>query len=512
MKEACARWVCEFGHGMSLLAVGEGDEVDANGAEAEDVEISNEDPHHVVEGESSTVRLMKPLLMLAGPNAVAFAAELVLPTVGTIFLGRTPLEQGAFAIGTMWCNAFGIAVIVGLAMGLDSLAPHAFGGQQRSLVGLYCQRAICIGLLSCVPVAVLWLFAEPLLVIIFRLDAETAALSALFVRARLPGLPPLCVFEMMRRFAQAQRLAWPAMAAACGAAALHVGISYVLIGRLGILGAGLAVSFSCWVLCLSLVGILVAMRKSSQLAGSWRWPSVSELFNWSGWAQFLRLALPSCLSLVLEWGGYEVYSALASQLGTTALASQAIVGVVVGLNYIVPLGVAQAGATLVGNALGAGRSADARRVAALCFATVGLYAVVQGGLALLLARAVAGLFSADAAVVDTTAGVFGVLWVYSVVDHAKCVGMALLRSTGRPRTTVFTVLLSQAAVGYPVAWLAKDRWGVAGIWAGIAACWAVASTVFALVLLCTDWDREVKSAQEQVAVGRDSSDVELLSN
>ena len=42
-----------------------------------------------------------------------------------------------------------------------------------------------------------------------------------------------------------------------------------------------------------------------------------------------------------------------------------------------------------------------------------------------------------------------------MVDHAKCVGMALLRSTGRPRTTVVTLLVSQAAVGYPVAWFAK---------------------------------------------------------
>ena len=184
-----------------------------------------------------------------------------------------------------------------------------------------------------------------------------------------------------------------------------------------------------------------------------------------------------------------------------ALASQAIVGVVVGLNYIVPLGVSQAGATLVGNALGAGRSADARRVAALCYALLGAYSVAQGGLALLGARALAGLFSEDAAVVATTAGVFGVLWLYSIVDHAKCAGMALLRSTGRPRTTVVTVLLSQAAVGYPLAWLAKDRWGVAGVWAGIAAAWTVAATVFAIVLARTDWECEVQAAQTQLRVG-----------
>ncbi len=432
-------------------------------------EVDAQDPHVVqtVAGldEDGVVRWIRPLLLLAGPNAVAFAAELLLPTVGTIFLGRTPREQGALAVGTM----------------------------------------LCIGLLSCLPIAALWTFAEPLLVHIFRVDAETAALSALFVRARLPGLPPLCVFEMMRRFAQAQRLAWPAMAAACGTAALHVGVSYVLTARVGILGAGLAVSFSCWVLCLSLLGILVAMRKSAQLAGSWRAPSAAELFHWSGWAQFLRMALPSCLSLVLEWGGYEVYSAIASQLGTTALASQAIVGVVVGLNYIVPRGISQAAATLVGNALGAGRPADARRVAALCYGLVGLYSVAQGGLALLYARALADLFSADAAVAATTAGVFGVLWAYGVADHAKCAGMALLRSTGRPRTTVATVLFSQAAVGYPAAWLAKDRWGVAGVWASITAAWAVASAVFAVVLLCTDWNREVQSAHAQLAIGLDSS-------
>src|SRR5437868_5787453 len=120
-------------------------------------DVDAQDPHVVQAGRQldedgrGVVRWIRPLMVLAGPNAVAFAAELMLPTVGTVFLGRTPREQGAFAMGTMFCNAFGIAVIVGLAMGLDSLAPHAFGGNQRSLVGLYCQRAICIGLLSCLP-------------------------------------------------------------------------------------------------------------------------------------------------------------------------------------------------------------------------------------------------------------------------------------------------------------------------------------------------------------------------
>ncbi len=444
----------------------------------------------------------RPMLALAVPNCLALGAELLLPTVGTVFLGRkATLDQAAFVLGGMYCNAFGVSIIMGLAMGLDSLAPHAFGGNQKSLVGLYAQRAIVIGLLSCLPICALWLAAAPLLVYVFRVDEVTAQLAALFVKARLAGLPALCIFEMMRRFAQAQRLVWPAMVACGAGAVVHLIVTYFLVEAYGILGAGIAVSISCWVMCTVFVAVLVALRNTDNLKGSWKVPARSELFNWAGWLQFLRMALPSCLSLFLEWGGYEVYSAMASQLGTVALASQAIIGVTVGLFYIIPLGLSQAGATLVGNSLGAGRPHDAQSVALFCYALVGTYSVAQGGLAVLARGAYTRLFSTDEAVVEMTMSAFYLLWVYGLVDHVKCVGMSLLRSTGRPRITVVAVLVSQTFVGYPLAWFGKDWLGVNGIWAGLTVAWFATATVFAVVLVRTDWQSEVEEAAKQVSLG-----------
>jgi Na+-driven multidrug efflux pump len=70
----------------------------------------------------------------------------------------------------------------------------------------YCQRGIIIGLLISVPLAVLWIFSSIFLQVIFRVDKKMADLSAEFIYGRLIGLPFITLFEVIRRFAQAQRL------------------------------------------------------------------------------------------------------------------------------------------------------------------------------------------------------------------------------------------------------------------------------------------------------------------
>lgn len=301
-------------------------------------------------------RFFKQFVILAVPNCLSFASELVVPFSAVIFLGKmsTSEMQGACLLGNMYSNAFGNALIFGLAMGLDSLAPQAEGSGKKALVGLYCQRGLVISLLACVPIAVLWIFASPVLQFVFRIDAAASDLAQGFVVARLPGLPACAAFEVFRRFAQAQRLAWPTLVACSVSALFHLGITYLLILKFGLVGAGYAISASQWVMLIVLVCVLFLLRNSDSLAGSWIRPSLKELFG--GWPQYLRVAGPASLSLAIEWGAWEVYASLSAQLGTVALASHSIMATTSAIFYIFPLGCSQAVATLVGNYLGEGNA------------------------------------------------------------------------------------------------------------------------------------------------------------
>jgi Na+-driven multidrug efflux pump len=72
------------------------------------------------------------LFSLALPMMVAYLAELGLPLTTTFYIGHLGSDVlGASSLASMYCNAFGFSILMGLAMGMDSLAPHAFGDGKR---------------------------------------------------------------------------------------------------------------------------------------------------------------------------------------------------------------------------------------------------------------------------------------------------------------------------------------------------------------------------------------------
>ncbi len=105
------------------------------------------------------------------------------------------------------------------------------------------------------------------------------------------------------------------------------------------------------------------------VADSWPSPFTLDLFR--GWWEFFRLGAPSAVSLLFEWGSYEVNAALAglrpTQLpdGTadpTQLTTHAVLMQTAALWYMVPMGIALSASTLVGNALGSGDAQEAREL------------------------------------------------------------------------------------------------------------------------------------------------------
>lgn len=205
------------------------------------------------------------------------------------------------------------------------------------------------------------------------------------------------------------------------------------------------------------------------------------------------LALPASISMVLEWGAYEVYAAIAAHLpGTVSLATHAVHDFQVffftffffllrsfilyyqkvlcstaGLWYMVPLGLATACAALVGNALGAGDPERAQRFTMLGLVVVVVYGTVNSSASLLYRRGWGQVWSPSRevqvmvdemmpymALCDVNLLLLLLLFFvvihraiandrYSFVDVIKCVGVATLRGTGRPTLAVsFASLLS----------------------------------------------------------------------
>jgi Na+-driven multidrug efflux pump len=85
------------------------------------------------------------------------------------------------------------------------------------------------------------------------------------------------------------------------------------------------------------------------------WPAWRTSDVLSGWYEWLSLGIPpSCPSLLIEWGSFEIVAFLASQLGTVSLATHSILQQSCALFCMIPMSIGGAAATLVGNRLGSG--------------------------------------------------------------------------------------------------------------------------------------------------------------
>jgi MATE family multidrug resistance protein len=162
----------------------------------------------VVAGKIKTTwqREAKVISQYSAPLIATFLLQYSL-TVASIFtvghLGT--VELGAVSLASMTANITGYAVYHGLATSLDTLCAQAYGSGRRKLVGLQMQRMVYFLWVISIPIGIIWLSAEPILVLIVP-EKEVAVLAGLYLRIVLIGAPGYAAFESGKRFLQAQGL------------------------------------------------------------------------------------------------------------------------------------------------------------------------------------------------------------------------------------------------------------------------------------------------------------------
>jgi multidrug resistance protein, MATE family len=109
-------------------------------------------------------------------------------------------------------------------------------------MGLHAQRAILILTLASFPVALIWSQTDPILRHALAIDPAVAAAAGRWSTLAIAGLWPTVMFEVLRKFLQAQKLLWPIVAASSVATAVHCLNNWLLVGVLGLGFDGAAIA------------------------------------------------------------------------------------------------------------------------------------------------------------------------------------------------------------------------------------------------------------------------------
>jgi len=250
-----------------------------------------------------------------------------------------------------------IAPAQGLASSLDTSCAQAYGNRRYHLVGLQCQRVTLLCLCLSIPIAILWLFSEPLLGFVVT-NPRSAHLTAKYLRVMIFSMPGVIVFETGKRLLQAQGLFRATTYILLLAAPVNIFINWLLISQfnMGFIGAPVAVMVTRNLLPLFLV-LYIRFINGSQC---WGGLSIRALANWK---PMMKLALPSMIMVEAEFLAFEVITLLCSTLGTGHLAAWGIIASLNTVSWQVPFAMSIAASSRIANLIGAG-SPEAAKITA----------------------------------------------------------------------------------------------------------------------------------------------------
>ncbi|KAJ9539685.1 hypothetical protein OSB04_026191 [Centaurea solstitialis] len=408
-------------------------------------------------------------------------------------LGELALAGGSLAVG--FANITGYSVLSGLAMGMEPICGQAFGAKRHTLLGLCLQRTILLLLLVSFPIALLWLNMKSILLFCGQ-DEEIAQQAQTYLFYSLPDLFAQSLLHPLRIYLRSQSITLPLTFCASLSIFLHIPINYYLVTKLDLGIKGVAIS-GVWTNFNLVFSLIVYILISGVYKKTWGGFS-RECLN--GWRSLLNLAIPSCISVCLEWWWYEIMILLCGLLVNprATVASMGILIQTTALIYIFPSSLSFSVSTRVGNELGAGRPARAKLAA-----IVGLScSFFLGFSALFFAAGVrnlwATMFTNDKEIIALTALVLPIIGLCELGNCPQTTGCGVLRGTARPKIGANINLGCFYLVGMPVAVALGFYLGFdfEGLWMGMLAAQMSCVVTMLVVLGRTDWEFQAERAKE----------------
>ncbi len=412
----------------------------------------------------------RSLLALALPIVVVQVGSMAMGVVDSIMVGR--LSAAALA-GVALGNIYFFACVVfamGVLLALDPVISQAVGAHDEPAVERGLQRGVLLALVLSIPASLVLLTVGPVLGALGQ-PAGVVPLAARYVVRELPGVFPFLAFVVLRQTLQALGRVRDIVVAIVVGNVVNLALNWVLIfghlgsPALGVAGSAWATTASRWMM----LGVLLTLA----------WPALGhrlrarhpEVLAMAPLRRMVVIGAPIGGQMQLEFGVFGVVALLMGRFGTVPVAAHQIALNLASFTFMVPLGVAQAGAVLVGRAVGRGDATGARAATRAALVTGVGFMTLTAVLFLAVPAALASVYSADPAVVALAAALIPVAGVFQVFDGTQVVASGVLRGMGDTAVPLAINLLGFWIVGLPISIALgfRSTLGPVGLWWGLVA-------------------------------------------
>ncbi len=407
---------------------------------------------------------------LALPVVIAEISWVTMGMVDTLMVGRiSAVAIGAVSIGSS-IIIFSSLLGMGVLWGLDYLVSKKFGAGDLD----DCHHSLVQGIYISLFAAVILTSATYSIISLLPYSAiqiDVRIMAASYMRPTVFSIIPLLFYTTARRYLQARSIVKPITTILVLANGVNVLANYAFIfghwgaPRLLAQGAGYATLISVTFMAGALILFIIYIEQKEN-TGLFR---TSLAIDLSRMREIISVGFPVAVQLGFEVGAFTMATLLAGMLDATSLAAHHIVLKVASFTFMVPLGIASAGAVRIGQAIGRNDGLAAIRSGRTALIFSAIFMSAAGLTFFLIPYAIMRSFTIDETVITVGTSLLAVAAFFQLFDGIQVTGAGILRGLGDTKKPMIFNLVGHWLLGIPLGYLLCFRYGggIWGLWIGL---------------------------------------------
>ncbi|KAE8796927.1 Protein TRANSPARENT TESTA 12 [Hordeum vulgare] len=389
---------------------------------------------------------------------------------------------------------------LGMGSAVETLCGQAYGAHKYNMLGVYLQRSTILLTVTGVPLAVIYVYSGPILLLLGESE-RIAAAAAVFVYGLIPQIFAYAANFPIQKFLQAQSIVAPSAYIAGATLVLHVALSWLAVYKLGLglLGASLVLSLSWWLIVLAQFAyILTTPRCRDTWTGF-----TTQAF--SGLCGFARLSAASAVMLCLETWYFQIMVLIAGHLHNPQLSLDSL-SICVICFHVYNICFTFHFSVRVGNELGAGNPRAAAFSVVMSTTMSFLLAVVAAVVVLFFRDRISYLFTGGEAVANAVSDLCPLLAITLILNGVQPVLSGVAVGCGWQVFVAYVNVGCYYFIGIPLGVFMGFYLGLGakGVWSGMVIGGTLLQTLILLwVTFRTDWQHEVEKAHARIAIWGD---------
>lgn len=432
--------------------------------------------------ETNSIRAKVTLfLTMMIPILITQAGLSLITFLDTVMSGKVSAEDLAgVAIGSsIWTPVY--TGLAGILMAVTPIVAQLMGAGHKKDVPKAVFQAIYLSFLLSICVITIGTIGIPYVLGGLGLEQSVEDIARHFLSFLAFGIIPLFGYSVLRSFIDALGKTRVTMFITLTALPINFVLNYVFIfgnfgfPKLGGAGAGLASAMTYWAIFIMSICIVMKAEPFASFHLFQKLPRI----NISRMGQILKIGLPIGFAIFFETSIFATVTLLMGHFDTVTIASHQAAMNFASILYILPLSISMALTIVVGFEAGAKRYKDAQSYSYIGIGTAVLFSLFTAALILLFRPEIAGLYTAESAVLQLTQHFLIYAIFFQLSDAIAAPIQGALRGYKDVNYTLIAAFVSYWVIGLPSGYLigTYTSYGAFGYWIGLIAGLAAGAVV-----------------------------------